>query len=256
MRRIGGDVKLIHRSLATIAALTMIAAGNVSSQVVSTVEQQSLFDRSRHSSFPGGIYEVDFTRAILAPTVRAEVRIQDGRLFMAGWGADMHKRGWANYVRNLRALEMSGSEAGLKAIADSAAWRLVDPTPRMLRIEYQVDLSYATTQWPYGNEQAATLQGQDLYTVSKSIFIVSSATSAREVVYRVRTGWHVTTPWPAGPHGIYSYVVEDTESLIDNSFVVGPTAPAVARAGRFTFLLHWAPPGQTEIGSRPRFKVS
>ena len=217
--------------------ITMIAAGSVSGQVVDTLEQRVSFDRPANRSFPGGVYEVDFTRAILAPTVRAELRVQDGRIFMAGWGADMHKRGWANYVRNLRAVEMDGREARLEAIPDSAVWRLVNPAPRMLRIEYQVDLSYATTDWPYGNEQAATLQGEDLYTVSKAIFIVSSTTGAREIVYRVKTAWHVTTPWSAGSHGIHSYAVENSESLIDNSFVVGPTAPAVARAGRFTFLL-------------------
>jgi hypothetical protein len=33
--------------------------------------------------------------------VHASLAVPDGRLEMAGWGADMNPRGWAHYVRDL-----------------------------------------------------------------------------------------------------------------------------------------------------------
>jgi predicted metalloprotease with PDZ domain len=182
-------------------------------------------------------YTLDFTANIIAPVVRAELPVTSGRLFMAGWGADMHKRGWAHYVRNLRASEMNGSEAKLSEVPDSAVWRLADTTARTIQLSYQVDLSYAQSPWPSGNEQAATLQGEELFTVSKALFIVSSTPGKRTVTFKIPIRWHVSTPWAPLSESAQSFTVDDNNSLIDNSLVVGPAAPAFTRAGRFTFLL-------------------
>lgn len=196
--------------------------------------------QAQHRASPSGLsstYFLDFSANVLAPTVRADLPVTSGRLFMAGWGADMHKRGWAHYIRNLRASEMNGTEITLGEIADSAVWRLADTTSRTIRLEYQVDLSHARSAWPYGNEQAATLQGEDLFTVSKALFIVSSTPGKRTVRFKVPGRWHVSTPWAPLPESAHSFTVDDNDSLIDNSLVVGPTAPTVTRAGGFTFLL-------------------
>ena len=182
-------------------------------------------------------YTLDFSTNVLAPVVRAELPVASGRLYMVGYGADMNKRGWAHYVQNLRASEMNGTEVKLREVADSAVWRLADTTSRTIRLEYQVDLSYARSAWPYGNEQAATLQGEDLFTVSKALFIVSSVPGKRIISFKVPAGWHVSTPWAPRSGSAQSFTVDDNDSLIDNSLVVGPSAPAISRAGSFTFLL-------------------
>lgn len=82
----------------------------------------------------------------------------------------MHRRGWAHYVEDLEARDASGALVTLDADS-GAVWTLRDATTRRIRLSYRVDLSFATRPWPYGNEQAGTLQGHDVFVVSKALFI-------------------------------------------------------------------------------------
>src|SRR5215207_5382074 len=108
-------------------------------------------------------YRIVFDTNLIRPQVTAEVRAMGGQLHMGGWGADMHKRGWGHYIRDLQIREMNGSPASYSADTSSAAWQLADSTSRSVRLSYAVDLSFAASQWPYGNEQAGSLQGRDLF---------------------------------------------------------------------------------------------
>jgi predicted metalloprotease with PDZ domain len=186
----------------------------------------------------------------LLARVRARLPVADGRLEMAGWGADMHPRGWAHYVHGLTVRDRRGRPIAAAAVPDSAVWRLGQPAPGVVDVEYTVDLSYAALPWPYGNEQASLYADGQLFTVSKALFVTSSATGPRRVEFSLPAGWHVAAPWAAvlGVPGAFD--VRDRNSLINNSLVVGPVPPTTIRAGAFTFqlaLLGPAASGRAEI---------
>ena len=186
---------------------------------------------------PVNRYRIAFDTTLVSPRVTAEVRAVGGQLLMGGWGADMHKRGWAHYVQNLQIREVNGSPASYSADTASAAWQLTDTTTRSLRLDYTVDLSFAKSPWQYGNEQAGSLQGRDLFVVSKALFITSKSAGQRIVEFTIPTGWHVAAPWTRTSEGQTTYEVPDDNSLLNNSVVVGRTATVEVRAGSFVFLL-------------------
>jgi predicted metalloprotease with PDZ domain len=182
-------------------------------------------------------YRVVFDTTLVQPKVTAEVLAVGGQLTMGGWGADMHRRGWAHYVRDLQIREANGAPAPYSTDTASASWQLTDTTSRSVRLAYSVDLSFTKSQWPYGNEQAGSLQGHDLFVVSKALFITSKSAGPRSVEFAIPPGWHVAAPWNRMAEGGTAYEVPDDNSLINNSLVVGRTAPVEVRAGSFLFLL-------------------
>ena len=182
-------------------------------------------------------YVIRFDTSLVLPRVTAEVLAPRGRLFMAGWGADMHRRGWAHYIRDLRILELDGSVASYLADTASATWQLSDTTSRPVRLAYSVDLSFARDDWPYGNEQAGSLQGRDLFVVSKALFITTERAGPRVIEFTLPPAWHVAAPWNRARAAAAAYVAPDDNALVNNSLVVGVTAPVEVRAGNFTFLL-------------------
>ena len=184
-------------------------------------------------------YRIIFDTTLVLPQVTAEVQAVGGQLFMGGWGADMHKRGWAHYVRDLQIREMNGSPASYSPDTAAAAWQLTDTTSRSVRLSYAVDLSFAKNPWPYGNEQAGSLQGHDLFVVYKALFITSKSAGPRTVEFVIPPGWHVAAPWNRTPERrtATAYEAPDDNALLNNSLVVGRTAAVEVRAGSFLFLL-------------------
>lgn len=184
-------------------------------------------------------YRIVFDTTLVLPQVTAEVLAVGGQLFMGGWGADMHKRGWGHYIRDLQIRETNGAPASYSADTASAAWQLADSTSRSVRLSYAVDLSFAESQWPYGNEQAGSLQGRDLFVVSKALFITSKSAGPRTVEFVIPPGWHVAAPWnrTPGSRTATAYEATDDNALLNNSLVVGRTAAVEVRAGSFLFLL-------------------
>jgi predicted metalloprotease with PDZ domain len=182
-------------------------------------------------------YRIVFDTTLVRPRVSAEVLTVGGHLQMAGWGADMHKRGWAHYVQDLQVRELNGSPASYATDTASAGWQLTDTTSRSVRLTYAVDLSFAGSQWPYGNEQAGALLGQDLFVVSKALFITSKSPGPRVVEFTIPPAWHVAASWNKVSSGGTAYEAPDDNSLLNNSLVVGRTAAVEVRAGSFLFLL-------------------
>jgi hypothetical protein len=176
-------------------------------------------------------YRIVFDTTLVLPQVTAEVLAVGGQLLMGGWGADMHKRGWAHYVQNLQIRELNGSPASYSSDTASAAWQLTDSSTRSVRLAYTVDLSFAKSQWPYGNEQAGSLQGRDLFVVSKALFITSRSAGPRTVEFTIPPGWHLAAPWNRTPKAPNTYDAPDDNALLNNSLVVGRTAAVEVRAG-------------------------
>src|SRR5215211_6311236 len=162
-------------------------------------------------------YRIVFDTTLVQPHVTAEVLAVRGRLFMGGWGADMHKRGWAHYVRDLQIRELNGSPASYRIDTASAAWQLTDSTSRPVQLAYTVDVSFAESVWPYGNEQAGTLQGRDLFVVSKALFITSESAGPRKVEFVIPPGWHIAAPWATEPERRTAYIAADNNALLNNS---------------------------------------
>jgi predicted metalloprotease with PDZ domain len=198
---------------------------------------------------PGGEYTVRFSaERPLQVSVEAELPVAGGRLYMAGWGADHHPRGWAHYVSGLTVHDLRGRPLAATAVADSAVWRVPVEDGAKVRVRYQVDLSFATERWPYGNEQAAWFQDGVLFTVSKALFVTSAVPGPRQISFVVPAGWALAVPWvEASPRGAGpTYEAADLDGLLENSLVAGRFQPTEIAAGNFTFLLAFPGAGADE----------
>ena len=182
-------------------------------------------------------YRVAFAPDASTARVKATLSAPSGRLFMAAWGADMHPRGWAHYVRELRVTDARDRILSTVADPQAAAWQVSSPRPGVVHVEYEVDLAFTRADWPYGNEQAGRWQDGALFLVSKALFITSDEAGPRRVRIDAPASWSVSMPWPPVEGDPRHVTVADRDALLNNSLVVGRYAEHVVQAGRIRFVL-------------------
>jgi predicted metalloprotease with PDZ domain len=166
-----------------------------------------------------------------APALRvtADIPYAGGRVFVDSIQAQHLARGWATFVRDLRARDAAGREIALTPIDSTAAWSLPEGVAGPLTLEYEIDLAFAREPYPPGNEQAGQVFDDALYLVTKPLFVVSEAVAETAVELSLPEGWEAAAPWgrdaaassgPAGS-GPASFRVPDRNSLLRNSLIVG-----------------------------------
>lgn len=159
----------------------------------------------------------------LRARIEADLPAGSRALKMTAWGASQHPNGWGSFV--------SGLEANAVLTAGpNATWTADTDGP--LHLTYEVDLSFASSAWPAGNEQAGYFEDGALYVVSKALFIVSDVPGERLVTFRVPQRWTVASAWePAGPPATFR--ARNERDLVDNSVVVGRFARHDLAVGNF-----------------------
>jgi hypothetical protein len=147
---------------------------------------------------------IDASNPTLA-RIEATVPAPDKKLWMAEWGADMLSNGWASNVRDL--IVQQGKATLLEK---EAKWNIEAAGDRV-HITYAVDLSFAGSKWPSGNEQAGVFQEGALFVVSKALFIVSDAVTDARIDLHLPQTWKASTPWKHA--GARSFVAESRETI-------------------------------------------
>ena len=167
--------------------------------------------------------------------VEADVQVVAGRLFMIGGSVNHLPRGWATFVREIKAADMNGNVLALEEFSDEkykAQWRVAGSYQGTIRLTYTVDLSLAKTKWPAGNEQAAYFDGKALFAASRLLFIVSDLDGPATVKFRLPPLARVSTPWKNAAGGLYT---ASGQSLVNNTLVVGDYGGKRMRFGNFDF---------------------
>lgn len=178
-------------------------------------------------------------RFVLAQNWRAEVRAQFGgadAVGMAGYGASQFPRGWAQFVRDLRADDCAGNAVGLVADEKAARWRVERATARLC-LSYAVDFEFASKPWPAGNEQAALRIDDALYTVSKAFVIAPLSVRDATVRLSAPVGFQIASPWPPAAEA-GRYRVADFDRLVASTLVVSREGPVSVRVGDTEVLFH------------------
>jgi predicted metalloprotease with PDZ domain len=161
--------------------------------------------------------------------VRAELTVNDdGKLLIGQFGGIDHlPNQWATFVTNLRV------ENGTVELLGKEGWR-TDARGRVV-LRYDVDLSYAEGSWPAGNEQAGRKFPRALFTVTKPLFVYSSASDSAEVTFDVPEKWLIAAPWRAlSPR---RFAVKKMTSLTENSLVLGEFPMRTVRVGAFNMTI-------------------
>jgi hypothetical protein len=165
-------------------------------------------------------YTIAFAADGRSATVTASVPVRQGVLTIAtGGGIDHLPSQWATFIRDLRATSASGV-ATVPQFNQPGGWIIPGMPTETVDLTYAVDLSYAHSPWPPGNEQAGLWSDNALYTITKPLFIAGAPSSALVTVV-VPDGWRVTSPWERFADRRNTYRVQSVEDLIDNSIVVG-----------------------------------
>jgi len=184
-----------------------------------------------------GNYRIRFDENnVLLANVEAEIAVKDGHLYMAAWGADYLPNGWASFIKNLRITNDAGKVVNYES-KPNGAWQLSSISDSLVRLSYQVDLSFTKTKWIYGNEQAGVYQDGALYVVTKALFIVSDDSSDYQINFNLPANWKISAPWQTSGADGRSFVAEDKNDLINNSVVLGKHTEYIFKDGNFTFSL-------------------
>jgi len=195
------------RALTLSAILVALGSGPAMSQTADTAR-----------------YRIEVPSDLASLHVTAEIPYAGGRVFVDSIQADHLARGWATFVRDLRATDGSGREIALAPIDSTAAWSLPEGVAGPLVLAYEVDLAFAHEPYPPGNEQAGQAFEDALYLVTKPLFVVSEAVGAAEVEFSLPEGWEAAAPWERTESSggtSTSFRVSDNNSLLRNSLIVG-----------------------------------
>lgn len=161
------------------------------------------------------------------------------RLTMDSIQASHLPKGWATHLRQIVAER--GGRPVMLVDDGQAAWRVPDGRGSPMVVRYAVDYSFASEPWPVGNEQAAAVIGDVLYSVGKALFVESDAPGVRTVRFELPPGWRSSVPWDPVPGTTETYRVSDATTLVRNTVVLGDH-PSV-RLSHGPLLLELALPG-------------
>src|SRR5688500_3666308 len=195
------------RALTILLILLVLGSGQAPSQTTDTAR-----------------YRIEVPAELASLHVTAEIPYAGGRVFVDSIQADHLARGWATFVRDLRATDRSGREIALTPVDSTATWSLPEGVAGPLVLAYEVDLAFAHEPYPPGNEQAGQAFEDALYLVTKPLFVVSEAVGAAEVELSLPEGWEAAAPWERTESSggtSASFRVPDNNSLLRNSLIVG-----------------------------------
>jgi predicted metalloprotease with PDZ domain len=185
----------------------------------------------------GNVYQVHISLSDPpSAEITAKLRLKNGRLFMIGGSVDDLPRGWATFVKGLKATDEQGTGLPLVEFSDDSyktQWKVGDGSARQVNISYRVDLSFAKTKWEAGNEQAAYYDGRALFAASRVLFIVSDLADQNQVRFDLPSTAKLDVPWPTA--GSARDFTTNGEDLVDNTLVAGDFADLHLRAGDFHF---------------------
>ncbi len=171
-------------------------------------------------------------------TVTASIEVPNGRIVTGGGGSYDWKRGWADFVNNVSAVAGDGRALTVSAMGEGfdSYWQLSSDDglyQGRVTLSYKVDISYARTEWDFGNEQAGRIYRGGLYSVTKPLFMSGGSDRGAEVLFTLPASWDVAAPWRTVDGKSHTYYVEDWDALENNAVTVGSFERARATANGF-----------------------
>lgn len=129
--------------------------------------------------------------------------------------------GWATFVKNVEAIDVSGKRFQVIAKADSR-WEIVDYVQGPVTFSYQVELGHDLVEPPLnGSDNGAAYANNDgVMWAGRALFIAGKPTTDISVSFDLSNGWGVTTQWEQTTSA-YSFNVDVTENLVNSAFFAG-----------------------------------
>ncbi|MDC8002510.1 hypothetical protein POV27_00470 [Aureisphaera galaxeae] len=170
--------------------------------------------------------------------VSAEVRIKGDTLYMNPNCPNYdYPEGWTSFVKDLTITTLKGKPVSYEYVSKSK-WVIEPNREEVLKLDYEVDLSFTKIRWDVGNEQAGFTDGKSVYTVSKALFIYSNMDSASMVSFNLPSQWNLAVPWNLmKDRNEYTFYVANRETLLENSLVYGDFHLEKIQHGAFQFTL-------------------
>jgi predicted metalloprotease with PDZ domain len=145
-------------------------------------------------------------------------------------GASGRDDGFSSFVQNLSGRSADGSPLSLHR--KGAEWKLGGPVQMPVQVSYDVDLSFARSPWPVGNEQAGYGDDRTTYVVSKALFLDCKQPGQRTIRFLPHANWKIAAPWKAEGD---AYIASSSDDLLRNVVVFGQFTSVSAQAGPFSF---------------------
>ncbi len=157
-------------------------------------------------------------------TVEAEITVENGRLFTGGGGSYDWQRGWADFIQGFEANTLGGATLNVSQRGESfeSYWYLEsggDAYNGVAKVNYQIDLVYAHTDWDFGNEQAGKVYKEAIYTVTKPFFLSTGSDRETEITFEIPREWKIAAPWTR--IGDNRFVADNWEELDNNAITLG-----------------------------------
>lgn len=162
----------------------------------------------------------------LHATVEARLVVPGGIVFTAD-----HAGGyaWWEFINNIRQVPEDGSSVPLQP-AGNGRWTLATPDCGLVRIDYDVDLSF-TERVRLGDLRGGLFFGDSLYLVNRALFVMSNAAGSRDVESAVPPSFTIVTPWRKT--GGRRFRASDNRELSENWTILGQLPVMNFQEGQF-----------------------
>jgi len=132
------------------------------------------------------------------------------------------KGGWAGFVENLTAFDLSGQRYQIAKKANSS-WELQDYQGGYVTLSYNVRLGHdvVVPKIKFGDNGAAYATDDGVMWAGRALFISGIPAIDVTVNFNLPESWAVTTPWEESKNNKFLFITDGTKDLLNSAFFAG-----------------------------------
>ncbi len=186
---------------------------------------------------PGAVYTVSLSSENkLLVNVEAEIVPTGNILLVCPEGANHLPDKWATFMKNVAARNEKGQAVKIDH-SGQGTWRIADPLPKKLVLNYEVEIKHDLTPWPFGSKEAAYVRDDSAFFTGASLFISMLELQNMKVRFKMPEDWNVTVAWEEDANERNALWAKDAEELLWIGMLAGKHLESKTRVGQLEVVM-------------------
>jgi predicted metalloprotease with PDZ domain len=168
--------------------------------------------------------------------VEAEILPSGNTLIVCPEGANHLPDKWATFMRDVRAKDENNQPVKIQYLGQGA-WQIVEPLPKKLVLNYEVEIKHDLTNWTFGSKEAAYVRDDNVFFTGASLFITMPKLENMRVRFKMPDDWNVAVAWQEISSEKNAFRVANAEELLWIGMLAGKHLERKTKVGNLEVIL-------------------